>query len=163
MKFLSWVEGILSGLDCNILHSYLHIMLWQKNLLTIFHTEKHFKIRKEHFLIKLNISLTCHIFYIARIWENLITKKKHLFADVLESGCSWKFCKIIRKTPVLESLFNRVANIRRAHHKCFPMKCFFLITPQNQTMLQLKQFFGVKPSLFLEVQRSYFGKTARFL
>ena len=49
---------------------YIHIILCQKNLLTIFHTEKHFKIRKEHVLIKCLVT-----FYTARIWQNLITSK----------------------------------------------------------------------------------------
>ena len=47
-----------------------------------------------------------------------------------------------KKTPVLESLFNKVAGIKRVHHKCFPMK-FFLITPQNQTTFQRKQISRV--------------------
>ena len=53
------------------------------------------------------------------------SRKKHLLPDVLQSSCSWKFCKTHRKTPVLESLFNKVAGIKRVHHVCFPMKCFF--------------------------------------
>ena len=31
------------------------------------------------------------------------------FTDVLENGCSWKFRKVNKKAPVLESLFNKVA------------------------------------------------------
>ena len=34
------------------------------------------------------------------------------------------FCKTPRKTPASKSLFIRVADIKRVHHKCFPMKCF---------------------------------------
>ena len=30
-----------------------------------------------------------------------------------------------RKTPVLKSLFNKFAGIKRVHHKCFPVKYFF--------------------------------------
>ena len=51
-------------------------------------------------------------------------KKNHLFAYVLQSSCSWKFYKIHRKTPMLESLFNKFAGMKNVHHNCFPM-CFF--------------------------------------
>ena len=37
------------------------------------------------------------------------------FNKVLQKFCSWKFCKIHRKTPVLEQLFNKVAGIKRVH------------------------------------------------
>ena len=46
--------------------------------------------------------------------QNLISKKsvppfqKQLFADFLQSRCSKKLCNIHKKTPALESLFNRV-------------------------------------------------------
>ena len=36
-------------------------------------------------------------------------RKKQSFADVLQTRCSSKFRKFHRKTPVLESLFNKVA------------------------------------------------------
>ena len=52
-------------------------------------------------------------------------KKKCPFADGLQSSCSCKFCKIHRKTPVLESHSNKVAGIKRVHRKCFPMSYFF--------------------------------------
>ena len=46
------------------------------------------------------------------------------FTDVLQNRCSWKI-----KTPVLESLFTKVANLeawnfirKRIQHKCFPVK-----------------------------------------
>ena len=37
--------------------------------------------------------------------------KKQLYANLLQIGCSWKFSNIHRKTPVLESLINNVADI----------------------------------------------------
>ena len=44
-----------------------------------------------------------------------------------EKRCSWKFHKIYRKTPVLESIFNKVTDLRlaalfkkRLWHRCFP-------------------------------------------
>ena len=50
-------------------------------------------------------------------------KKKTSVQRYFANSCSCKFCKIHKKTPVL--LFNEVAGIKRVHHKCFPMKCFF--------------------------------------
>ena len=41
---------------------------------------------------------------------------KQLFTDVFQDRCSWKFCNIHRKTPVLESLFNKVTG---------PKSCIF--------------------------------------
>ena len=54
--------------------------------------------------------------------------------------CSWKFHKIDRKTPVPETLFNKVAGLRPATllkkslwHRCFPVNFEqFLKTPSLQ-------------------------------
>ena len=50
--------------------------------------------------------------------------------------CSQMFYKVVvlesyakSQENMLESLFNKVAGIKRVHHSCFPMKCFFLINP----------------------------------
>ena len=40
--------------------------------------------------------------------------QKHSSGGVLWKRCSWKFRKIHRKTPVSESLFNKVAGLRPA-------------------------------------------------
>ena len=37
--------------------------------------------------------------------------KKNLFSDVFQNRCSDEFCNIQRKTPVLESLFNKFADL----------------------------------------------------
>ena len=34
------------------------------------------------------------------------------FLDVLQNRCSYKFCNIHRRTPVLQSLFNVVAGLK---------------------------------------------------
>ena len=43
-----------------------------------------------------------------------------------KKGCSWKFDKFHRKTPVLESLFDKVAGLnfikKRLQRRCFPVK-----------------------------------------
>ena len=51
---------------------------------------------------------------------------KHLFLDIIHNRCSWKFRNIHRKTPVLEPLFNKVADLKacncinkRLQHRCF--------------------------------------------
>ena len=38
--------------------------------------------------------------------------QKQPFADVLQNRCSLKFHNIYRKSPVLESLFNKVAGLQ---------------------------------------------------
>ena len=54
---------------------------------------------------------------------------KQSFADVLQNKCSWKFCKLHRKTLKSESLFNKVPGLKacnfikkRLRHRCFPVK-----------------------------------------
>ena len=55
--------------------------------------------------------------------------QKQSLADVLQIRCSYKLFKVHRKTPVLESLFNKVAGLqacnfikKRLQRKCFPVK-----------------------------------------
>ena len=59
----------------------------------------------------------------------LLKLKKQPFVDVLQNRCSQKFRKFHRKTPVLESLFNKAAGLKacnfikkRLEHRCFPVK-----------------------------------------
>ena len=56
-------------------------------------------------------------------------------------GVLKNFCKFHRKTPVLESLFNRACNFikKRLQNRCFPVKfAKFLTTPTFLTLpLQL--------------------------
>ena len=47
--------------------------------------------------------------------------QKKPFTDILQSRCPWKFCKIHRRTPVLEPLFYKVAGLQRLHHKFISM------------------------------------------
>ena len=63
--------------------------------------------------------------------------KKQLFVDVPQNRCSRKSLKFHRKTPVLESLIKKVADLKawnfikkRLQHKYFPVKFVkFLRTP----------------------------------
>ena len=69
--------------------------------------------------------------------------QKQPFADILQNRCSWKFCKIHRKTPVLESLFNKVAHMV-SYYLCEIFKnTYFPITHRNQTTLLSKQISKV--------------------
>ena len=76
------------------------------------------------------------LFALPRLW------KVEPFGDVFQNSCSQKFCSIHRKTPVLESLFNDVAELQASsfikmwlQHKCFPVEIakflrkFFYRTP----------------------------------
>ena len=63
--------------------------------------------------------------------------QKHSSVGVLWKQCSWKFRKIHRKTPVPESLFNKVVGLKPATllkkslwHRCFSVNfAKFLRTP----------------------------------
>ena len=69
-----------------------------------------------------------------------------------EKRCSLRFRKFRTKTPVLESLFNKVARLktcqfikRRLKHNCFPMKfATFLRTPIFEKHLRTTAFGGWK-------------------
>ena len=60
-----------------------------------------------------------------KIWHNIIQKQP--FTDFLQNTCFLKFLNTHRKTPVLESLFNKVADlkarnlIKRDFNTCFPV------------------------------------------
>ena len=59
-------------------------------------------------------------------------KKKQSVTDALQKRFSKKFCKFPKKTPVLESLFKKVAGLKACQglnlikktfqHRCFPVK-----------------------------------------
>ena len=65
------------------------------------------------------------------------------FPDVLQNRCSWKFCKIHWKTPMLESLFNKVAHVLAYDLYEIFKNIYFPITPQNQAMFLCKQISKV--------------------
>ena len=51
--------------------------------------------------------------------------KKNLFSDVFQNRCSDEFCNIQRKTPVLESLFNKFADLSPVIYvRKFPTQVF---------------------------------------
>ena len=65
--------------------------------------------------------------------------QRQLFAGALQKWCSWNFSKIHRKTTVLESLFSKVAGLKRLHRKCFSMIfAIFLRKPYNKTLYTIK-------------------------
>ena len=69
--------------------------------------------------------------------------QKQPFADVLQNKCSEIFCKIHRKVPMLESLFNKVAHLLSWDLCGIFKSAYFLITPLNQTTLLRKQISKV--------------------
>ena len=76
--------------------------------------------------------------------------QKQPFADILRNRCPWKFCKIHRKTPVSESLFNKVAGPKRLYHKCFSMIFTKLLTKlYNKTPYTIKIAYGQSKSTIL--------------
>ena len=113
-----------------LMNIFIYILImWHRKL--SLNCKQHFKERKEHVLIKCLFNKVLPCLFILQgyaktlLHQNCSQLKKHLFADVLQNSCSWKFCNIHRKTSLLESLFNKVSGIKRVRHKCFPKKCFF--------------------------------------
>ena len=47
--------------------------------------------------------------------------KKAVICRCFQNRCSKKFVYIHKKTPVLESLLNKVAGLRELQHRCFPV------------------------------------------
>ena len=84
--------------------------------------------------------------YTARMWLNLIRSKAFRSNRSQMShkvGVLKNFAKIHRKTPMLGSLFNKVAHVL-SYDVCGILKnTYFLITLQNQTTLLRKQISKV--------------------
>ena len=80
--------------------------------------------------------------------------QKQLFIGVFQSRCSKKFHNIHRKTPVLKSLFDKVAgltahnfNKKRLLHRCFPVN----IAKFLRTGLFIEHFWWLLLYLFNKV------------
>ena len=61
--------------------------------------------------------------------------QKQTLSDALQNNCSWKFRNIHRKISVLESLFNKVLDLKVCNfiekilqHRCFPVKITKFLT-----------------------------------
>ena len=83
---------------------------------------------------------------------------KQSFADILQNRCSEKFHKFQRKTPVLESLFNKVAGLqacnfikKKLQRGCFPVKFTKLLRTPSLT--------GHLRWLLLTALEKYVGKS----
>ena len=74
--------------------------------------------------------------------ENEIAKQA--FENVLQNKCSYEIRKFYRKTPMLESLFNKVHAVfikKRLQHRCFLVKFFKFLRMSFLTEQVLKIFF----------------------
>ena len=80
--------------------------------------------------------------------------QKQPFADVFLNRCSSKFCNIQRKTPELDSLFNKVASLeacdlikKRLQLSCFPLNIAkFLRTPILKNICERMLLRVLKPT-----------------
>ena len=74
------------------------------------------KTRREHVLIRYLFSKRFYHF-LYTYWKDMVEAyyikgvQEQSSNDVLRNRCSWRFCRIHRETPVLESLFNKVAGL----------------------------------------------------
>ena len=67
-----------------------------------------------------------HLLYasmISRILIQCILVQEPPLADVFQNKCSWKFRNIHGKTPILKSVFDKVAGLKdwKLQHRCFPV------------------------------------------
>ena len=58
------------------------------------------------------------------IWMSQIMLQKQQWVDALQKECSWKCRNIHRKITVLETLFNKVADLRAQVFACKYYKIF---------------------------------------
>ena len=86
-----------------------------------------FEIRRRSFISAFSICMTVTLinssFTEIKInWCQVSRFQKQPFANVLQHRCSSKFLNIYRKTHVLESLFNKVTDLKeKLQQRCFPL------------------------------------------
>ena len=69
--------------------------------------------------------------------------KKNICLQIFYKIVALEILQNSQENTYVGVLINKVARIMRAHHK-YSNEVFFLITPQNQTTLQLKQISKVQ-------------------
>ena len=98
---------------------------------------------------------------------------KQSFADVLQNRCC---CNVLRKAPVLESLFNKVVspqacdfNKKRLHHRCFPVNIAkFLGTPffaehLRRLLQEINSLYLLDTGRKLNVYKTFRRRSGRLL
>ena len=111
------VETYIKGTSwkrCYLVTSSRLINVYFTNQVSILLISAEIKKWKSHFFFQVNLLL------------------KQPFADVYQRRCSKELCNIHRKTPVLESLFNKVPVIQT---------CYFKSNSNEGVLLQLLQNF----------------------
>ena len=89
----------------------------------------HVALPKRSFIKDLRKVLEKLIFFTLATSQRFVRKvTEKPVLDILHHRCSWRFCKIHRTAPVLESLFNKVSGRqtcnflkKRLQHRCFPV------------------------------------------
>ena len=109
------------------IHIYQHVVKTNKNnTFTLYYSTTVGKVK----LICIVHTITLK--YCEAIWTMLMTfshyLKTHSFSVALKNRCSWKFRNINRKTPVSESLLNKVTDFQSCNfikkglqHRYFPV------------------------------------------
>ena len=79
-----------------------------------------------------------------------VYRTKAATRGALQKSCSFKFRKLYRKTPVLESLFKKIADLqacnfilKRLHYKCYPLN-FVAFRPVTLLKSLQQRCFPVK-------------------
>ena len=74
--------------------------------------------------------------------RNICEIQKQSFADILQNRCSLKFLNIYRKTPVLESIFNKVAGLKASNFIKKRLKPFLVLYNHCSTQVSIFAFFS---------------------
>ena len=106
-----------------------------------------------------------NIFYIVFVNEKLVWRKKVSRKLIKEYECweKWIIWRFHRKTPMLESVFNKIAGVqaynfmkRRLQHKCFPVKkTEFLRTTILKNIWKKKEHLPTTASCLTEAKYAF--------
>ena len=108
----------------------------------------------------------CEYIYV-KIFFRCFILCKYVFTDILQNRCSWKFCKVHRKTPVPDSLNSNTDVSQRIfrtfkEHSCYrtsPNGCFWFkfnrLTVLRRFCFRTDQYLFNIPSYFRVYQNSW--------
>ena len=95
------------------------------------------------------------------VWILSFLVEKQPFADVFRNRCSSKFCNIHRKTtPVLESLFNKVAGLKASN---FIKKRYLHVFSCEYCKILKNTFFNRTPPVDAPVRLNFHCISAEFI
>ena len=143
------IVTILRQKNCLIFHTqHTYIQKVITELQTTFQNKKKTCFNKICLLSKVYLIYICvYIYIILQRYSKTLLHQRHSvqrqpFADALQNRFSWKICKINRKTPVLESLFNQETPSKKVFSYIYMIFAKFSRTPCNIDLYAIKIALG---------------------